>query len=139
MESKKVDIFTCKQCGYCCQGETTVSLDGPDVAHMLAFLKMEKSEVEKKYWNVTGKIIQMKTVDGHCIFYNKGCTIHSGKPWRCSQWPLHPSILSDRANFETIRNSCPGISRGLNYEEFCSRFRALLKGEKNNSNCRIKG
>lgn len=126
MESK-LDIFVCKQCGHCCQGETTVSLDDSDAAHMLAFLKMEESEAKKRYWNVTGKIVQMKTVNGHCIFYNEGCTIHSGKPWRCRQWPLHPSILSDRANFETIRDSCPGISRELSYEEFCSRFRALLK------------
>jgi hypothetical protein len=71
--------------------------------------------------------VQMKTVDGHCIFYAEGCTVHPGRPWRCAQWPLHPSILSDENNFKTIADSCPGIKRGLGYDEFCRIFRELLE------------
>jgi len=120
------DIFACKQCGYCCQGETTVSLDEQDVKHMLDYLKMGQSEVAAKYWRITGTTIQMKTVEGCCTFYDQGCTIHAGKPRRCSQWPLHPSILCDRANLKTIRESCPGVNRELSYEEFCDKLHTLL-------------
>jgi hypothetical protein len=74
-------------------------------------------------------VVQMKTVDGHCIFYREGCTIHPGKPWRCGQWPLHPSILADKANFEAIRSSCPGIRGEVGYEEFCRILSKLLKTE----------
>lgn len=121
------DIFVCARCGYCCQGETTVSLDDDDQRRMVEELGIDREEVRKKYWRVTGNIVQMKVIDGHCIFFdkNKGCTVHQGRPWRCGQWPLHPSILSDRNNFETIRDSCPGINKELSYEQFCEILQQL--------------
>jgi hypothetical protein len=91
---------------------------------------MKRHEVVEKYWHQTGNTIQMKTVDSHCIFYDNGCTIHAGKPWRCTQWPLHPSILESRENFEIIKESCPGINRNLSYEEFCRIFSQLLDLQK---------
>lgn|GEM_PF-180196 len=122
------EIFSCKRCGFCCQGETTVSLNEDDQARMVAFLGLSREEVQEKYWRVTNGVVQMKTVAGHCIFYdeNRGCTVHGGRPWRCGQWPLHPSILRDRNNFATIRSSCPGLNAELSYEEFCIRLRQLL-------------
>lgn len=118
-----VDIFDCQQCGYCCHGETTVSLDARDVDRMCTHLDMDFAAVQEKYLRVTGKVIQMKIRDGHCIFYDNGCTIHPGKPWRCSQWPIHPSMLADEANFTAISSSCPGIKKELGYK----RFRAMLQ------------
>lgn len=111
-------FFDCRRCGYCCQGQTTVSLDREDQERMSAHLGLPFAEVKRRYLRVTGNTVQMKTVAGHCIFYDNGCTIHPGKPWRCRQWPLHPSMLTDRSNFETIRDSCPGFKTGLTHEEF---------------------
>jgi Fe-S-cluster containining protein len=127
------DIFVCARCGYCCRGETTVSLDEDDQQRMAAGLNMEREDVEAQYWRVTGNVVQMKTIDGHCIFFQegRGCTVHEGRPWRCGQWPLHPSILGDRNNLETIRESCPGLNKELSYEEFCEILRCLLgEGKK---------
>ena len=131
-DCKVSDIFICARCGYCCQGETTVSLDSDDQERMVAELGLDREKVKEKYWRITGNTVQMKTVDGHCIFYNqdRGCTVHLGRPWRCGQWPLHPSILSDSNNFETIRESCPGINRKLSYEQFCSVLQCLLNDGK---------
>lgn len=123
------DIFECRKCGSCCQGETTVTLDERDVAAMLAALKIGPVEAAAKYWRINGSVIQMKTVAGHCVFYDQGCTIHTGKPWRCRQWPLHPSIISERSSYEIIRAACPGINQDLSYEEFCRKF--LAWQEKN--------
>lgn len=122
------DIFVCARCGYCCQGETTVSLDEDDRQRMVEDLGMDLNTVREKYWRVTGNIVQMKIVDGHCIFYdeNTGCMVHKGRPWRCGQWPLHPSILTDRNNFATIRDSCPGLNKELSYEEFCLILQQLI-------------
>ena len=124
------DIFTCQQCGYCCQGETTVSLDKEDQERMVRHLGMGRDEVRRTYWRCNGNTVQMKTVDGHCIFYDNGCTIHGGKPWRCTQWPLHPSMLDSQQNFEIIRESCPGISREVEYEKFRRILAALLAADK---------
>jgi Fe-S-cluster containining protein len=126
------DIFVCSRCGYCCQGETTVSLDADDQQRMIKKLGLSREEVAEKYWRITGNVVQMKIVDHHCIFYNKdtGCTVHEGRPWRCGQWPLHPSILSDENNFTTIKESCPGINKELSYKEFCAILKQLLDQEK---------
>lgn len=124
------EIFVCQQCGYCCQGETTVSLDKDDQERMIRYLGMTRNDVSRKFWRQRGNSIQMKTVDGHCIFYDNGCTIHTGKPWRCTQWPLHPSILDDENNFATIKESCPGINRELSYEDFCRKLSEILNMQK---------
>lgn len=120
------EIFVCQQCGYCCQGDSTVSLDESDQKRMVQHLGMKKEEVARRFWRKTGNTIQMRTVDGHCIFYDNGCTIHDGKPWRCRQWPLHPSMLEDQGNYEIIKESCPGINRDMSYEDFCEKLSAFL-------------
>ncbi|HIJ77838.1 MAG: YkgJ family cysteine cluster protein [Desulfobulbaceae bacterium] len=131
--SEEQTIFQCRQCGHCCHGETTVSLDGDDFERMVKHLRLPAEEVKEKYLRITGNVIQMKTVDGHCIFYNEGCTIHQGKPWRCSQWPLHPSMLTDSNNFDSIRQSCPGIKGELGYEVFRSKLAEILNAEPKKS------
>ena len=111
-------IFKCTQCGFCCHGETTVSLDQEDQRRMIEALDKTLDEVAAKYWRKNGSTIQMKTVKGHCIFYNSGCTVYQGRPWRCAQWPLVPALLDDENNFLIIRDSCPGINKELCYDEF---------------------
>ncbi len=122
-------IFKCTRCGYCCRGETTVSLDDNDQQRMIDVLGLDREEVARRFWRINGRVVQMKTVEGHCVFYDKdkGCTVHEGRPWRCRQWPLHPSILADKSNFTAISDSCPGINKDLAYEEFCARLRLILE------------
>ncbi|MFH2122443.1 MAG: YkgJ family cysteine cluster protein [Pseudomonadota bacterium] len=122
-------IFECQRCGYCCQGKTTVSLDEEDRRRMVQALGLSEDEVRDKYWRVTGNVTQMKIVDGHCIFYNNGCTVHTGRPWRCGQWPLHPSLLTDENNFTTIKESCPGMNQRISYEEFCRILQSIMAAQ----------
>ncbi len=131
--STKDKIFTCSQCGFCCHGESTVSLDSNDQKRMVAALKMRRSEVSKKYWRITGTTVQMKTVAGHCIFYDQGCTVYEGRPWRCAQWPLVPALLHDRSNFITISESCPGINKSLSLQTFCRLLSCYLDQKKENN------
>ena len=111
-------IFVCTQCGFCCHGETTVSLNDDDQKRMVAALGIPADRVADKYWRTNGSIVQMKTVEGHCIFYDDGCSVYHGRPWRCKQWPLVPALFEDENNFLIIRDSCPGINRDMSYEEF---------------------
>lgn len=116
-------IFKCKRCGFCCKGETTVSLSTEDQENMLEVLKISRTQALEKYWRVSGSEVQMKTVDGHCIFYDDGCLVHEGRPWRCRQWPLVPAILHDENNFVTIQSSCPGIANTVSYSEICDEVK----------------
>jgi Fe-S-cluster containining protein len=122
---KEKHFFRCRECGFCCHGETTVSLTPEDVARMAAYLKISVLELKERYLREKDNVVQMRIVDGHCIFYNGGCTVHPGKPWRCTEWPLHPAILLDRHNFEVIRDSCPGIGKDISYEDFCKKLAAM--------------
>jgi len=97
---------------------------------MIETLNMPKEEVKENYWRITGKTVQMKIVEGHCVFYKDGCSVHSGRPWRCGQWPLHPSILSDENNFHIISDSCPGIRKEVSYSSFCQILRKLMEKSK---------
>ena len=122
------DIFQCTRCGFCCHGETTVSLDAADQERMIQALGLTREETAAQYWRITGTVVQMQVRDGHCIFYDKdtGCTVHEGRPWRCRQWPLHPSMLADENNYQTIRASCPGLPQAMPYATFCQIFRQIL-------------
>ncbi|MDR3090006.1 MAG: YkgJ family cysteine cluster protein [Desulfobulbaceae bacterium] len=115
-------IFVCARCGFCCHGETTVSLNEDDQRRMRDFFCLTTAEMREDYWRVTGRETQMRIKDGHCIFYRDGCRAHAARPWRCAQWPLHPAILLDETNFTAIAASCPGIRKNIGYE----RFRAIL-------------
>ncbi len=110
-------IFSCTRCGYCCHGETTVSLDAEDQVNMLDVLKISRTEALKRYWRETGSVVQMQIIDGHCVFYQNGCTVHAGRPKKCREWPLVKAIVTDEINLDTIRTSCPGISPQATYSE----------------------
>ncbi len=123
-------IFECSQCGFCCHGETTVSLDEEDRKRMVAALGLPEEAVSSTYWRTSGSIVQMKTVDGHCIFFDQGCTVYHGRPWRCRQWPLVPALLDDENNFIIIRGSCPGINQEMSYQEFRKILARLISDGK---------
>jgi uncharacterized protein len=132
------DIFECVRCGFCCHGETTVSLDERDQDQMVKALRLTREEVQERYWRVTGPMVQMQGRDGHCIFYdnNAGGTVHEGRPWRCRQWPLHPSMLADESNYRTITESCPGFKQQeISYEQFCSILQSVLNTSGSDKIC----
>jgi len=76
---------------------------------------MERYCVQKK-----GRV-EMKVVDGHCIFYGEDglCMIHDVKPFQCRRWPLHPGILGDESAWRAIKADCPGFSEDVEYEDVC--------------------
>ena len=105
-------IFKCTRCGFCCQGETTVSLDSKDIKRMAAALRIGEQELEDRFLTRTDDIVQMKTEEGHCIFFREGCLVHEGRPWRCAQWPLVPALMNSEDNFLIISDSCPRYQQG---------------------------
>ncbi|PIE57578.1 MAG: Fe-S oxidoreductase [Desulfobulbus propionicus] len=123
-------IFQCTRCGYCCHGATTVSLSPYDQERMAAALGITEEEARERYWRITGTVVQMQVVDGHCIFYDeqlRGCRVHQGRPERCREWPLHPSMIHDHTNYLTITESCPGLNTALSYQEFCVHLEKIVQ------------
>jgi len=119
------ELFRCQRCGHCCQGQSTVSLSPWEQERIADFLGLER-EVFLRDWCVrNGNRVEMKTLEGHCIHYGEDglCKIHPVKPAHCKRWPLHPSILADRAAWKAIRADCPGFPDDMTYEKACELVR----------------
>ncbi len=103
-------------------------------------LALSREELIERYLRVTSGQIQMKIVDGHCIFYDKniGCKVHLGRPWRCRQWPLHPALLKDGSNFSIIAESCPGLQNDMQYEEFSHLLKEILVQKEADGGWKVK-
>ncbi len=130
-ESK--EVFRCKHCGFCCQGESTVSLSDEEQECIASYLGISVSEFLTKYTVKRGKRTEMKTRNGHCIFYDEStnlCKIHPVKPFYCRQWPLHPSILHDPESFEIIRRTCQGFSPDATWEDVKEFLKKVLLAQK---------
>jgi Fe-S-cluster containining protein len=113
--------FICKQCGFCCEGESTVSLTQQKLDEISNYLGISKDELLSNFCVIKKNRIEMKIINGHCVFFEenqKTCKIHPVKPLHCRIWPLHKSILQDENSFEIIKKTCPGLDN-LNYEEIC--------------------
>ncbi len=118
-------VFTCKCCGHCCHGESTVSMSPDEQKRIAGYLSLSLGDFLDKFCVRKGRRVEMRVVDGHCIFYGDDglCTIHPVKPFHCRRWPLHPSILNDSAAWEAIRRDCPGFSEQATYEQVCNLIR----------------
>jgi len=64
-----------------------------------------------------GRPLIKSSESGHCIFWNKVCTIHQVKPRMCKVWPFIESILVDPTNWDIIKSVCPGIRRNGKLED----------------------
>lgn len=125
-------IFRCKMCGHCCHGESTVSMAEWEQQRIADRLGISVSELLERYCVVLKNRVEMKIVDGHCIFYGADgrCQIHEVKPFPCKQWPLHPSILGDPKAWEAIYKDCPGFKKGLTYEEVSEWLKQKIKDKE---------
>lgn len=94
---------------------------------MAAELGLSLDQLFARFLRRSGNCVQMRTVDGHCIFYDAGCRIHLARPRLCGQWPLHPAILKDESNYLAIGSSCPGLQSTHPYRQFCRILEELLE------------
>ncbi|MEZ0344599.1 MAG: YkgJ family cysteine cluster protein [Caldimicrobium sp.] len=105
--------FVCKKCGFCCKGESTVSLSEKEILKIAEYLGISREEFLENYTiKKEEKRIEMKIVEGYCIFYDKRegvCKIHPVKPEKCKEWPLVPALFRDEENFLIIKESCIGL------------------------------
>jgi len=122
-------MFECKRCGYCCKGESTISLSKRDISRIAQFLNLSEEDFLNLYTVKKGKFrIEMRVKDGFCIFFDKEkklCKIHPVKPEKCKEWPLISAIFEDEENFKIIQDSCLGL-KDLNWEKLKS-FKNLHK------------
>ncbi|WP_038055891.1 YkgJ family cysteine cluster protein [Thermodesulfobacterium hydrogeniphilum] len=125
--------FECKKCGFCCKGESTVSLSIEEIKNISKFLGLSEEKFLKLYTVKKGKYrIEMKTVNGYCVFFDKEtklCKIHPVKPAKCKEWPFVSAIFKYPENFYIIRQFCQGL-KNFSWEDLKLLCKNLNK-EKN--------
>jgi Fe-S-cluster containining protein len=120
---KAMDLFECTQCGTCCQGEGGIYLSREEIRRISLFLNLSQQNFLNKFClQKNGKVYIHTREDGYCHFSQKGrCSIHEVKPAPCRQWPFFPPMLTDQINWETARNSCPGLTPFPTLEEYLNK------------------
>lgn len=126
------DIFTCVQCGKCCEGRGGIVLSDKDLDRLAAFFNCAAAEIIEKYTESSGGKLRLRAgEDGNCVFFDSisSCRVHAGKPDICRAWPFFRGNLLDPLSLEMARDFCPGINKGVSFQEFSRRGLAALEEE----------
>ena len=113
MEFKTVrDIFTCQQCGDCCQGFGGTYVSKEDIKKIADFLKIDEKNFVTQYCVPSGsRYVLTQGNDEKCIFFDGLCSIHPVKPYMCRAWPFIATVVNHPENWYAMANSCPGMAK----------------------------
>ncbi len=108
------DIFTCQQCGDCCQGFGGTYVSNEDIKKIADFLKIDEKAFIKKYCVPSGsRYVLNQGSDEKCIFFDGLCSIHHVKPYMCRAWPFIETVVNHPENWNAMANSCPGMVKNV--------------------------
>lgn len=126
------EVFTCKQCGQCCEGRGGIVLSKKDLLRLADFLKCSPQEVIDKYGEYSNGKLKLRTGEhGYCVFFNHAasCAVHEGKPDICRAWPFFRGNLLDEFSLSMAQDFCPGINKKISFAKFVSEGFTYLKKE----------
>ena len=107
-----LSVFSCRQCGECCIGYGGTFVGHRDIERISAYLGIDpETLVERFCCSSGGRWVLAQQDDGHCVFWDGLCTIHSVKPRMCRKWPYIESLLIDFDNWHIMASMCPGMNR----------------------------
>lgn len=124
------DIFSCRKCGQCCEGQGGIVVGPDDLLRLAAALALSPEETTARYGEYNGGKLKIRNGnDGRCIFFRdgEGCAVHDGKPAVCRAWPFFRGNIEDPASLALAKDYCPGIASGVQHETFAQAGRAYLR------------
>ena len=106
--------FACKQCGECCIGYGGTFITDQDIERISAYIGTDPHGFVEQFCCLSGdKPVLTQQDDGHCVFWDKVCTIHPVKPQMCRKWPYIESLLIDFGNWNIMASMCPGMKKDV--------------------------
>lgn len=116
----RTPVFSCRQCGECCQGKGGI-LPSPIERELIAqYLKISVAALIHLYLEETplGLAVRNKP-EGGCIFQEGSrCRIHPVKPRICRDWPFLPAILLHEEEFAAAKTACAGLAPASSHTDF---------------------
>ncbi|MCL2325657.1 MAG: YkgJ family cysteine cluster protein [Proteobacteria bacterium] len=121
--------FSCTQCGRCCCGEPGVVYFSPGEFDRLAAFLQETRQLSRE--TILRDMMRPcqdaysardDFPDGHCIFYDNGCTVYPVRPSQCRDFPFWRTNLHSASDWNQLSPQCPGINQGKLWtaEEICA-------------------
>ena len=122
----KRPVFSCRQCGECCQGERGILVTAAEHQAMAAHLSLSPEDFAARYLVATAMGPQLASKNGACILQQDGlCQVHPVKPRICREWPFLQALLNDADEFEAAKGACPGLAAEAGHEEFIEAAREM--------------
>jgi len=124
---KPSDLFECAKCGDCCIGYGGTVITESQAAAIARFVGMDVDRfLQEKCRFSGGKPVLSQREDGHCIFWDKLCTIYPVRPDMCRRWPFIEGVLRDTRNWDIMSRSCPGMRTPVSEKELRNCIEAML-------------
>ncbi len=115
------EVFDCRMCGYCCEGQGGIVVSPTDLDRICQHLELDSTTFTERYGCVQNGKLKVRTGDdGFCIFFEKGrgCGVHVAKPDICRAWPFFRGNMIDSESFFLAKEYCAGICRESTHAEF---------------------
>ena len=120
------DIFSCQQCGDCCQGFGGTYVTDADIRRIATYIHVEPDVFYQRFCQKSGdRLVLVQGVNGFCIFYQDGCSIHAVKPKMCRDWPFIQNLQVDFDNWHAMASMCPGINKQASASAVRERVEAI--------------
>jgi Fe-S-cluster containining protein len=111
--------FECTRCGACCTGAPGYVWVSEDEIQRLAEHRGQTvDQFAAEYVRQVGRRFSLiEKPGGDCIFWDKtaGCTVYPARPVQCRTWPFWPENVETKADWDHVREICPGSGRGRLY------------------------
>jgi Fe-S-cluster containining protein len=114
-------------CGDCCRGYGGTYVTEADIAAIAAYLGQDPASFVEKCCRLSGsRQLLAQGPTGHCLFWDRLCTIHPVKPAMCRAWPFIKSVLVDVGNWHSMATCCPGMRTDVSDDAIKERVRSKL-------------
>jgi len=124
-------IFSCRQCGDCCQGYGGTYVTDADIQRIAAYMNVEPQVFYRRFCQKSGdRPVLVQGENGFCVFYQDGCSIHAVKPKMCRDWPYIQNLQVDFANWQAMASMCPGINKHASANAVRERVKAIQSKTK---------
>ena len=108
--------FSCTRCGACCTGAPGyVWVEADEVERLATYRGETVEQFSLKFVRQVGdRYSLIEKPGGDCIFWDKtdGCTVYPARPRQCQTWPFWPENVETRADWDHVRQVCPGSGKG---------------------------
>jgi len=108
--------FECTRCGACCTGAPGFVWVSMEEIERLAEFRGETVEQFSAQFvrRVGDRYSLTEKPGGDCIFWHPsaGCTVYPARPVQCRTWPFWPENVETEADWNHVREICPGSGRG---------------------------